>query len=185
MSKRVSLVLLFSCALVGAGALTACSTGALPGGSAAAPGSASAPTKPAQNAAAVGDDLIAVPKDCPKGSEVSALVGFTVPDASEGRSSQGLACSYVGTSTANIVEINFYSTRPGTTAASVKAELDAQNSEGAIIAPVPGLGDAAYSGTIPTGGVALLVWNKGVEFSVVDAHDVDGLRRLALGILAG
>ena len=185
MSKRVSVALLFCCALVGAGALTGCSAGALPGGSTAAPGGTTAPTRSAQKAAPVGDDLIAVPKDCPKGAEVSSLIGFTVPDASEGRSSQGLACSYVGTSTANIVEINFYSTRPATTAASVKAELDAQNSKGAIIAPVAGLGDAAYSGTIPTGGVALLVWNKGVEFSVVDAHDVDGLRRVALGILAG
>jgi hypothetical protein len=185
MIKRASLVLLLSCVLVGAGTLTGCSAAALPAGSTAAPGSSSAPTNPAGNAAPAGDDLVAVPKDCPKASEVSALLGFTVPDPIVNSDSTGLACSYAGTSATNVVEINFKPAPAGTTAASVKAEFVAQNSEGAVIAPVSGLGEAAYSGTIPTGGAALLVWNKGVEFSVVDAHDLDGLRRVALGILAG
>jgi hypothetical protein len=185
MSKPVSLVLLLACVIISAGALTGCSAGGLPGGSTAAPATAAAPTKPTGNVAPAGDDLIAVPKDCPKASDVSALLGFTVPDPSAQRSSQGLACTYAGTSATNVIQINFHNAPSGTTAASVKAELESGNSQGAVIAPVSGLGDAAFSGVIPTGGVALLVWNKGVEFSLADAHDVDGLRRVALGILAG
>jgi hypothetical protein len=185
MSKRTSIVLLLSCVIVGTGALTGCSAVAIPGGSAAVPGSTASPTKPAGSAAPAGDDLIAVPQDCPKASEVSALLGFTVPDPSAQRSSQGLACTYAGTSATNVIQINFHSAPSGTTAAGVKAELESGNSQGAVIAPIPGLGDAAFSGVLPNGGVALLVWNKGVEFSLADAHDVDGLRRVALGILAG
>ena len=46
-------------------------------------------------------------------------------------------------------------------------------------------GTTAFRVTPREGGAGLLVWNKGVEFSVVDAKDVDDLRRVALGILAG
>ena len=185
MSKRVSLALLFCCALVGAGALTGCSAGALPGGSTAAPGSTSAPTRPAQKAAPVGDDLIAVPKDCPRASDISALLGFTVPDPIQNSDSTGLACTYAGTSATDVVEINFEPAPTGTTAASVKAELESGSTGGDDnIAPVSGLGDAAFSTAPAAGGVGLLVWNKGVEFSVVDAHDLDGLRRVALGVLS-
>jgi hypothetical protein len=184
MSKPLLPVVFGSVAIVAVAALTGCSATSLPGGSAQAASQPGASASPTKAAVPPEDDLTAVPKDCPKASEVSALVGFTVPDPDRVRSSAGLACTYAGADPTHDMEINFHSAPSGTTAATVRAELASGNSEGAVISPVSGLGDAAFSGVLPQGGAALLVWNKGVEFSVVDVVDLDGLRRVALGILS-
>jgi hypothetical protein len=181
MSKPASLILLAACATVAGAMLTGCSAGALPGGSTAAPGTTVAPTRPAASSVPPEDDLTAVPAHCPKASEVSPLAGFTVPDPSEHRSAAGLACTYASSNVANDMQINFHAAASGTTAATVKAEIE---SGGGPATAVSGLGDAAFSVSPSAGGAGLLVWNKGVEFSIVDAKDVDGLRRVALGILA-
>jgi hypothetical protein len=185
MSKTATLLVCASFAIVVAGALTGCSAGTLPGGSPAVPGGTVAPTQPAAKGAPPADDLTAVPKDCPKASEVSALIGFTVPDPIDNRDAQGLACTYAGSSATNDVEINFESAPSGTTAASVKAELESGSDGNDSIAPLSGFGQAAFT-TMPSGGGAgVLVWNKGVKFSVVDGRDLEGVERVALGVLAG
>jgi hypothetical protein len=175
-----------SCAIVVASLLTGCSTGALPGGSPAEPGGTAAPSQPAGKAAAPPvDDLTAVPKDCPKASEVSALAGFPVADPSPTNSSAGLACTYADAQLVNDMQINFHSAPPGTTAATVKAELESGSSGEDNITPISRFGQAAYTASPAGGGSVILVWNKGVEFSVVDAKDLDSVERVALGILAG
>ncbi|HEY5230671.1 MAG TPA: hypothetical protein VIJ11_07255 [Galbitalea sp.] len=178
MSKVAGLLVLTSCAVVAAGLLSGCSAGALPG----APGASS---KPAAQSPQPSDDLVAVPTDCPKASEVSALIGFAVPDPSATHGSQSLECTYAGASATNAAQINFHSAPGGTTAASVKAELESGASAGDIVTPISGFGEAAFTAQPAGGGAVILVWNKGVEFSVVDGHDLDGVERVALGILAG
>jgi hypothetical protein len=184
LTNRVSLLVIISSLAIAAVSLTGCTAGALPGGVAAAPGNTTAPTQPADKVPAA-DDLTAVPAECPKASEVSALVGFTLPDPIDNRDAKGLACTYGGVSASNAMEINFEKAPAGTTAASVKAELASGSSGNDHILPLSGFGQAAFT-TMPAGGGAgVLVWNKGVEFSVVDGHDLDGVERVALGILAG
>ncbi|HEY1530614.1 MAG TPA: hypothetical protein VGF80_07350 [Galbitalea sp.] len=183
MSKVATALVLVSCIAVLSGLLTGCSAGALPVGSARGPGATSAPTKPPASAPPDSDDLTAVPQKCPSAAEVAALVGFAVPDPQATSSGAGLACTYASSDVAHDMQINFHPTPSGTTAETVKAEL-AGSGGAAPVSPVAGLGDAAFSASPPEGGAALLVWNKGVEFSIVDAQDVDGLRRVALGILS-
>jgi hypothetical protein len=178
MSKTTSLMVLVSLSIVATGALTGCAAAALPGSSPAA-------SQPAAKAGQSSDDLVAVPKNCPKASEVSALLGFTVPDPSATRATGGLACTYAGTTVTNAAEINFHSAPSGTTAASVKAELESGASAGDVVTPISGFGEAAFVAQPAGGGAAILVWNKGVEFSVVDGQDLDGVERVALGLLAG
>ena len=185
MSKVAVVLALVSCALIVGGSLTGCSAGALPGGTPGGSGATAGSSKPAGGAAPTANDLVAVPKDCPKASEVSALFGFTVPEAEATRVTGGLACAYAGTSGSHAAEINFHAAPSGTTAATVKAELESGASAGDVVAPVSGFGEAAFTAQPAGGGAVILVWNKGVEFSVVDGQDLESVERVALGILAG
>jgi hypothetical protein len=155
---------------------------------ASGPGVASAttpaPTKPASKGAPATARLVDVPADCPTAADVSAMLGFSVPDPDAARSSSRLECTYAATSTAGVVQINFHEAPAGTTPASVRAELGDSAATKANLFTVSGIGQAAYASKLTPSGGGILVWNGGVIISITDGKDVASVERAAIGILA-
>jgi hypothetical protein len=147
----------------------------------AAPASASAPAAGNSGGSGAG---AALPKDCPTAAEVSAAIGFTVPDPLPSSDADSLSCTYP-TGGVNTVEINFQTTPPGTTAASLQAQLQAGAAPGSTVTRVSGYGQAAFttSGGSPGGG--MLVLNGGIEFSITGGTSIPGRENLAKKLLAG
>jgi hypothetical protein len=147
----------------------------------AAPASASAPAAGNSGGSGAGGSL---PKDCPTAAEVSAAIGFTVPDPLPSSDADSLSCTYP-TGGVNTVEINFQTTPPGTTAASLEAQLQAGAAPGSTVTRVSGYGQAAFttSGGSPGGG--MLVLNGGIEFSITGGTSIPGRENLAKKLLAG
>jgi hypothetical protein len=146
-----------------------------------APASASASAAGNSDGSGAGASL---PKDCPPAAEVSAAIGFTVPDPLPSSDADSLSCSYL-TGGVNTVEINFQTTPSGTTAASLQAQLQAGAASGSTVAPVSGYGQAAFTTSGVAPGVGMLVLDSGVEFSVTGGTSIAGLENLAKKLLAG
>jgi hypothetical protein len=126
----------------------------------------------------------ALPKDCPTAAEVSAGIGFTVPAPLPSSDADSLSCSYL-TGGINTVEINYQTTAPGTTAASLQAQLQAGAAAGSTVAPISGYGQAAFTTSGATPGVGMLVLDGGIEFSLTGGTAIPGLENLAKKLLAG
>ena len=178
MSKTASLLVFLLCGIVTTSALTGCSTGPLPGGpvSAATAGSSESSNR-----------LVSVPKDCPTGSTVSTLAGFSVPDPKVTRQPGVLDCNYQGGSAAHAIEITFHASNSQTNAALLHKKIEsvaASISGKSTVAELPGYGQSAFtiSGKADAG---ILVLNRGVYFDVIDNLELDGVERVAKGLLDG
>ena len=147
----------------------------------AAPASASAPAAGNSGGSGAG---AALPKDCPTAAEVSAAIGFTVPDPLPSSDADSLSCTYP-TGGINTVEINFQTTPPGTTAASLQAQLQGGAASGSTVTPVSGYGQAAFTTSGATPGGGMLVLDGGIEFSITGGTSIPGRENLAKKLLAG
>jgi hypothetical protein len=158
-------------------ALTGCSAGPLPGGSVSAAAGGSSESA---------NQLVSVPKDCPTGSTVSALAGFSVPDAKVTRQTGVLDCNYQGGSAAHAIEITFHASDSQTNAAALDKKIEsvaASISGKTTVAELPGYGQSAFT-MAGKADAGILVWNGGVYFDVIDNLELDGVERVARGVLA-
>jgi hypothetical protein len=117
-------------------------------------------------------------------AEVSAAIGFTVPDPLPNSDADSLSCSHL-TGGVNTVEINFQTTPPGTTSASLQSQLQSGAAAGSTVAPVSGYGQPAFTTSGGGAGVGMLVLDGGVEFRVTGGTSIPGLENLAKKLLAG
>src|SRR4051812_39095484 len=140
------------------GATAASSDAATPAGSAAVP-----PSTPAT-----------LPASCPTAAQVSSILAISAPQPVESRTATTLDCAYVApSSAANSLTMNF-STAKKLTPASAEAALRAQGVSPHFQA-VPGLGDAAFFDTAPSGGAYIAVISGALTFHIV----VSGAETLA------
>jgi hypothetical protein len=114
---------------------------------------------------------------------VSAAIGYTVPAPLPSSDADSLSCSYLA-SGVDDVEINYQTTAPGTTAASLLAELKSGAAAGSSISAVSGYGQAAFSNVGSAGGgVAILVLTGNIEFGVTGGTSLSGVEAVAKMVL--
>ncbi len=161
-------------------ALAGCTTGGFAGSPAAgasASASVSASSKPAAKAAFV------IPTNCLGASEVSALLGLPENGPTVTASPGSLVCEYL-TATEDGAIID-YETEPGLTPATLDASVKSNPPDGATVAPLAHLGDAAYE--VKTGnGESILVLTGSTLIDIAGGETtLPRIESLALDVLAG
>jgi len=107
--------------------------------------SSSGPSTPSKSAAtAPTTSAKAVSATCPTAAQIASAAGTTFPAPQAESSSGTLLCNYNSTTT-DVNMVLEISSAPGTSASALKAAADSQaQSQNTPVAPVSGLGDAAY-----------------------------------------
>jgi hypothetical protein len=204
MTKAAPAIVLISCMAALTGMLTACSAGVLPGG--ALPGGAvsagstpSASVAPADQGAtrsgsktttsseSTSQTLSAVPKECPKTSQVASEVGLALKDPTFTHNSATLNCKYGTDSTDNMVQINFITAPKVETGGDIEAYIAHIAAGGDdTMTQVNGLGQAAYALSSPNdNGAAIQLLNNGIQLTLIlFTGDLGSAERVAEGCLA-
>jgi hypothetical protein len=204
MTKTAPALVLISCMAALTGVLTACSTGALPGsalpgGAHSAGGTPSATVAPADKAAtgsgstttinskSASQTLSAVPKECPKTSQVASEVGYALKDPTFTRNSATLNCKYGTDDTDNMVQINFITAPKDETGGDIEAYIASTAAGGdTTMTQVTGLGQAAYALSAPNdNGAAIQLLNNGIQVTIIlFTGNLGSVERVAEGCLA-
>jgi hypothetical protein len=108
-----------------------------------------------------------------------------VPAPIPSSDADSLSCTYPAAGI-DVVEINYQTTPPDTTAASLLAELKSGAAPGSSISAVSGYGQAAYTNVgSAVGDVAILVLAGNIEFNVTGGTSLSGVEAVAKMVLAG